>query len=111
LVARRIADLDYVTCASTSYLKAHGTPTHPKDLEHAHRLVGYFSSLTSRSFPLVFERAQEKITIATDTAQPIQLVYPANRHSSAKPRVFVDWAVEMFAGKLSTTRLPSRKSD
>jgi DNA-binding transcriptional LysR family regulator len=47
LVARRIADLDYVACASTSYLKAHGTPTHPKDLEHAHCLVGYFSSLTS----------------------------------------------------------------
>jgi DNA-binding transcriptional LysR family regulator len=39
-------------------------------------------------------------------SQTIQLVYPANRHLSAKLRVFVDWAVEMFAGQLSTTKLP-----
>jgi LysR family transcriptional regulator, regulator for bpeEF and oprC len=153
LVARRIADLDYVTCASASYLKTHGTPSHPKELEQGPRLVGYFSSLTSRPFPLIFERATEKITIATDTAfsvnestahltallqghgigqtfsfmaqphvkrgalvslfdnwrrpsQAIQLVYPTNRHLSAKLRVFVDWAVERFAGQLSTTKLP-----
>jgi LysR family transcriptional regulator for bpeEF and oprC len=68
LVARRIADLKYVTCASTSYLKAHGTPARPKDLEQGHHLVGYFSSLTSRPFPLLFENAQEKVIIATDTA-------------------------------------------
>ena len=153
LVARRIAELDYITCASASYLKTHGTPSHPKELERGPRLVGYFSSLTSRPFPLIFEKATEKITIATDTAfsvnestahltallqghgigqtfsfmaqphlkrgalvslfdnwrrpsQTIQLVYPANRHLSAKLRVFVDWAVEMFAGRLSTTKLP-----
>ena len=144
LVARRIADLKYITCASASYIKAHGTLSHPKDLEQGYHLVGYFSSLTGRPFPLVFEKAQEKVTIATDTAfsvnestahltallqghgigqtfafmaqphikrgslvsllddwrrpsQPIQLVYPANRHLSAKLRVFVDWAVEAFA--------------
>ena len=56
LVARRIADLKYVTCASTSYLKAYGMPSHPKELEQGHRLVGYFSSLTSRPFPLSFEK-------------------------------------------------------
>jgi DNA-binding transcriptional LysR family regulator len=157
LVARRIADLDYVTCASAAYLKAHGTPSHPKDLDHGHFLVGYFSSLTSRPFPLIFEKAQEEITIATDTAfsvnestahltallqghgvgqtfsfmaqphikrgslvslfdnwrrpsQPVQLVYPANRHLSAKLRVFVDWVVEPFAARLSTTKLPGNKS-
>ena len=144
LVARRIADLNYVTCASASYLKAHGTPSHPKDLEQGHHLVGYFSSLTSKPFPLFFEKGQEEVVIATETAfsvnestahvtallqghgvgqtfafmaqphirrgslvslfdtwrrpsQPIQLVYPGNRHLSAKLRVFVDWAVEAFA--------------
>jgi len=34
-------------------------------------------------------------------SQAIQLVYPANRHLSAKLTVFVDWAVERFAGQLS----------
>jgi hypothetical protein len=47
---------------------AHRAPPHPKDLEHGHLLVGYFSSLTSRPFPRIFEKAQEEITIATDTA-------------------------------------------
>jgi LysR family transcriptional regulator for bpeEF and oprC len=144
LVARRIADLKYVTCASPSYLKSHGAPLHPKDLEQGHHLVGYFSSLTSRPFPLFFEMGKEKLIIPTDTAfsvnestahmtallqghgvgqtfafmaqahmkrgtlvsvldnwrrpsHPIQLVYPENRHLSAKLRVFVDWAVEVFA--------------
>jgi LysR family transcriptional regulator for bpeEF and oprC len=156
LVARRIADLDYVTCASAAYLKAHGTPAHPKDLDHGHHLVGYFSSLTGRPFPLIFEKAQEDITIATDAAfsvnestahltallqghgvgqtfsfmalphikrgslvplldnwrrpsQPLQLVYPANRHLSAKLRVFADWAVEAFAARLGTTKFSGDK--
>jgi len=28
---------------------------------------------------------------------PLHVVYPTNRHLSAKLRVFVDWAVELFA--------------
>jgi DNA-binding transcriptional LysR family regulator len=102
LVARRIADLEYVTCASAAYLKAHGTPAHPKDLEHGHHLVGYFSSLTGRPFPLIFEKAQGEITIATE--------YPANRHLSAKLRVFADWVVEAFAARLGTTKFSGDKS-
>jgi len=43
-------------------------------------------------------------------SQPVQLVYPANRHLSAKLRVFVDWVVEAFAARLSTTKLPGNKS-
>lgn len=30
--------------------------------------------------------------------QPVYLVYPPSRHLSAKLRVFVDWAAELFAG-------------
>jgi LysR family transcriptional regulator, regulator for bpeEF and oprC len=162
-VARRIADLNYVTCASAAYVSAHGTPSHPKDLEQGHHLVGYFSSLTSRPFPLIFEKAEEKVVIEADTAfsvnestghmtallqghgvgqtfafmaqphikhgslvslldnwrrpsQPIQLVYPGNRHLSAKLRVFVDWVVEAFAAfdfdlqREDSTNLQRRKS-
>jgi DNA-binding transcriptional LysR family regulator len=28
---------------------------------------------------------------------PVYVVYPPNRHLSAKVRAFVDWAAEMFA--------------
>lgn len=28
---------------------------------------------------------------------PLHVVYPPNRHLSAKTRAFVDWAVELFA--------------
>ena len=29
---------------------------------------------------------------------PLHVVYPPNRHLSAKLRVFVDWVAELFAG-------------
>ncbi|HET7765669.1 MAG TPA: LysR family transcriptional regulator [Burkholderiales bacterium] len=34
LVAKRIGQMSYVTCASPSYLQAHGTPTDPDDLRN-----------------------------------------------------------------------------
>jgi LysR family transcriptional regulator for bpeEF and oprC len=34
----------------------------------------------------------------THPAVPIYVVYPPNRHLSAKVRAFVDWATELFAG-------------
>ena len=76
LVARRIADLDWVTCASPLYLKARGTPRHPEELvARAHRpddvsrvpghaVVGYFSSLTGKAFPLEFHRGEEHVQVA-----------------------------------------------
>lgn len=76
LVARRIADLDWVTCASPLYLKARGTPRHPSDLVArafdpqdtarvpGHAVVGYFSSLTGRAFPLEFRRGDEHLQVA-----------------------------------------------
>ena len=33
----------------------------------------------------------------TPPPYPLHVVYPTNRHLSAKLRVFVDWAVELFA--------------
>jgi LysR family transcriptional regulator, regulator for bpeEF and oprC len=40
LVARRVADLQFVTCASRAYLAAHGAPRHPRELEH-HNCIEY----------------------------------------------------------------------
>jgi DNA-binding transcriptional LysR family regulator len=70
LVARRVANLDYVTCASPIYLNARGTPQHPSDLlppadtrVPGHVIAGYFSSLTGRPFALSFQRGDEQVEV------------------------------------------------
>jgi LysR family transcriptional regulator for bpeEF and oprC len=145
LVARRIANLRFVTCATPAYLARHGIPTTPADLgDGTHRVVGYFSSLSNRPIPLRYAHGEERIEIHGRTVvgvnestahltavltgmgvaqtfdvmaqphlasgalvevlqawapptYPLHVVYPTNRHLSAKLRVFVDWAVELFA--------------
>ncbi|TPL23463.1 LysR family transcriptional regulator [Mesorhizobium sp. B2-4-9] len=64
LIARRVCDLDFVTCAAPSYLAIHGVPTRPFDLEEGHVLTTYFSSLTGRPFPLSFHKGDEVMEIA-----------------------------------------------
>jgi LysR family transcriptional regulator, regulator for bpeEF and oprC len=146
LVARRIANLELVTVATPDYLKRHGTPAHPRELEDGqkHTMVHYFSSRTGRFYPDIFVKDGETIELlgkyklsvndsnahteallcglgVSQTAAfaaapylasgrlvrvladwsippvPIHVVYPPNRHLSAKTRAFVDWAVELFA--------------
>jgi DNA-binding transcriptional LysR family regulator len=79
LIARPIAELGYVSCASPVYLGARGNPRHPRELDSdapaagaAHRVpshvvFGYFSSLTGRSFPLLFERDGLSLSIQAAT--------------------------------------------
>ncbi|MBI3347172.1 MAG: LysR family transcriptional regulator [Burkholderiales bacterium] len=68
LVARRIANLDYVTCASSAYLAVHGVPSQPSDLQlPAHTVAGYFSSLSGKAFPLHFKRGEEQVIVQVPT--------------------------------------------
>ena len=144
LVARRIGHLAFVNVASPGYLRRHGVPMHPHDLEKSHRVVNHFSGNTRRMYPLEFNKDGEHIEpdapyrlavnesnshttavlaglgasqMVTFIAQPyidrgelvrimadwtreplpIYVVYPPNRHLSAKVRAFVDWAAELFA--------------
>ncbi|GGF13639.1 LysR family transcriptional regulator [Aliidongia dinghuensis] len=53
MVARRIALLDEVTCASPDYLARFGTPATPDALD-GHRMVGFVSSATGSPLPLSF---------------------------------------------------------
>ena len=79
LVARRIANLDYVTCASPVYLGARGVPSHPCELAAqpvadatsrapGHAVVAYFSSLTGRPFPLHFQRGRDDLVVEGRTS-------------------------------------------
>ncbi|WP_018989918.1 LysR family transcriptional regulator [Aromatoleum toluclasticum] len=144
LVARRIAQIEYVTCAAPAYLAEYGIPRHPSELGGPHHVVGYFSAGTGRISPFEFERKGERIELPgryalavndsnaylaaalaglgivqlprfmldrqliegelvpvledwTSPGFPIYIVYPPNRHLSAKIRVFVDWVAELFA--------------
>ncbi|HEU6456232.1 MAG TPA: LysR substrate-binding domain-containing protein, partial [Roseateles sp.] len=68
LVARRVANLDYVTCASPAYLAARGVPARPADLQtSAHTVLGYFSSLSGKPFPLHFQCGEERLVVQAPT--------------------------------------------
>ncbi|PTE07725.1 LysR family transcriptional regulator [Mesorhizobium helmanticense] len=53
MIARRVATLREVTCASPAYLEKHGMPTTPDDLG-GHLMVGFRSSRTGEVMPLEF---------------------------------------------------------
>lgn len=53
MIARRVATLREVTCASPAYLKKHGMPATPDDLG-GHLMVGFRSSRTGEVMPLEF---------------------------------------------------------
>jgi LysR family transcriptional regulator, regulator for bpeEF and oprC len=144
LVARRVANLEMITVASPDYLKRHGVPQHPNDIEEKHTTVAFFSARTGRMYPEVFEKDGEtielvgtyKVSVNDSNAHteallaglgvsqaarfsvapylasgqlvqvlpdwsrapiPVHVVYPPNRHLSAKVRAFVDWTAELFA--------------
>jgi DNA-binding transcriptional LysR family regulator len=53
MVARRLALLDEVTCASPAYLEGHGTPRSLAELE-GHVTIGFLSTATGNTLPLEF---------------------------------------------------------
>src|SRR6185436_8519702 len=63
LVARRIGDLRWLTCATPEYFRRHDEPTHPGDLESGHTLAAYFFPRSGRLRPLMFERDGKRIEI------------------------------------------------
>jgi DNA-binding transcriptional LysR family regulator len=65
MIARQVAMLDEVTLASPAYIKAHGQPRHPDQLEGRHLMVGFYSTASSAVLPLEFtvERTVRNITL------------------------------------------------
>ncbi len=147
LVARRIGNMQLVTIASPAYVKRHGLPKHPSELEtDKFRTVNYFSARGGRPYPHEYHKDGEmleingryQVSVNESNAQlvavlsglgigqstrfsaapflktgelvevlpewsrpalPIYVVYPPNRHLSAKVRAFVDWAAEVMKGR------------
>lgn len=64
LVARRIGEFRFVSCATPEYLRRHGTPAHPRELGEApHRMVGYFSARTGKIVGDTFRRGDEVVEV------------------------------------------------
>lgn len=81
LVARRIGEFHLVLAATPAYLKRHGMPRHPSDLEDGqHRVINYFSHRTGRPFPFTFEKGDERIEL---TGQHIVSVNDSNANLAA----------------------------
>jgi DNA-binding transcriptional LysR family regulator len=57
LIRRRLAVLSRGTFAGPEYLRRHGIPSSPADLENGHRMVGYLAPDTTDIIPLVFQTA------------------------------------------------------
>ena len=62
LVARRLGELRWITCAAPSYLDEKGIPEGLEDL-HRHRAVHYFSSTTRRDGGLHFVEDGNSVTV------------------------------------------------
>jgi DNA-binding transcriptional LysR family regulator len=77
LVARQLATLSSVTCATPDYFAVHGTPTHPTALTDGHTAICYFFPQTGKSLPLRYSRrgethelaARSAISVSESTAQ------------------------------------------
>ncbi|PKH71502.1 LysR family transcriptional regulator [Stenotrophomonas sp. Betaine-02u-21] len=64
LVARHIGDLGFGIHASPDYLRRHGRPTHPGELEGPHQLtVGFLRPRTGRTRRFVMQRGAEQIDL------------------------------------------------
>lgn len=63
LVARRIGDVHLITCASPAYLKRHGAPKHPHELENEHKMVSFMSPKTGRLKTTTFSKDGESIEV------------------------------------------------
>jgi LysR family transcriptional regulator, regulator for bpeEF and oprC len=63
LIARRVGLLYFGTCASPSYLAAHGQPHHPDELA-SHRCINHFSPRTGKIFDWVFAKNGARIQTA-----------------------------------------------
>jgi|SRR5688572_30431074 LysR family transcriptional regulator for bpeEF and oprC len=61
LVARRIANVYWLTCASPRYLKAHGAPRSISDLDR-HNCIRFISPSTGRTTDWRFDNGKEQLT-------------------------------------------------
>ncbi len=63
LIARRVSEVEMLTCAAPLYIEKFGTPTRPEQLENDHYSVSYFRAQTNRTYPFEFRKDNENLEI------------------------------------------------
>lgn len=63
MIGRKLGELQFVTCASPSYLERKGIPSSPADLQTNHVHTGYFFAATGKSESLIFENGVDHYEI------------------------------------------------
>jgi LysR family transcriptional regulator for bpeEF and oprC len=111
LVARHIADVYWLTCASPAYLRRHGTPRSIADLSH-HNCIRFISPSTGRTTDWRFTDGKQDITFTPrgnlgvtslagavaaaaagiGVAQVSDVLAMQQLRSRALQPLFVDWA-------------------
>lgn len=55
LIARKVSELDFITCASPGYIERFGIPQQPEDLEIDHYCVGYLNASAGQVMSMAFD--------------------------------------------------------
>jgi DNA-binding transcriptional LysR family regulator len=64
MIARKLAELRIITCASPGYLEQHGTPKHPRDLEKdKHLCILFRDPATGRPFAWEFHQGRKVLHV------------------------------------------------
>jgi DNA-binding transcriptional LysR family regulator len=79
LVARRIGEFHFQTCATPAFLQAHGTPATPQELQSL-PTIGMASSRAGRPMPFRYEKAGETLELSPEH---VLVVNDTNSHLAA----------------------------
>ena len=87
LIARKLMEVRVLTVAAPAYLKRHGRPSSPQELESGqHMCIDFRDSQTGRPFAWEFHRPGEKLIVRTDGRLVINdasTLYSACEHGHA----------------------------
>ncbi|GGE54169.1 LysR family transcriptional regulator [Agaricicola taiwanensis] len=116
LICRLLLETPVLTCASPDYLKTHGTPKHPKDLEDGHHCILMRDPSTGKHYGWDFLGADETVSVTvqgrlmvTDTgallgaclgglgiAQPLAIYSRDLLREGRLVQLLPEWARETF---------------
>ncbi|PTW59309.1 LysR family transcriptional regulator [Breoghania corrubedonensis] len=63
LIARRVAEIEMITCAAKPYLERYGAPSRPDELQSDHYCVHYFMAQNGKISPFTFLGGRETLEI------------------------------------------------
>ncbi|MBW9056305.1 LysR family transcriptional regulator [Rhizobium mesosinicum] len=63
LIARRVSEIEMITCAAPLYVEKFGLPQRPEELETEHYSVSYFRAQNNRTVPFEFRKGNEVVEV------------------------------------------------